>query len=87
MSELLVDRLLVMIDGNYFRNLRRAGDPDREPPDREPDETTLDDITEAILRQTTSLSPIEQWARVKRDRDICTQGLRRVLKHLDLYDL
>ena len=86
MSELLVDRLLVMFDGDYFRNLRRAGDPDREPPDREPEETTLDDITQAILCQTASLSSQEQWDRIKRDRDICTEGLRRALKSVDLYD-
>ncbi len=78
MSDILIERLLVMEDAAYIRQERRGGDPDREP-----DETTVDDVAEAIIRQTADLNPIERWERVKRDGDICTRGLRNVLKSID----
>jgi hypothetical protein len=77
MSELLIERLQVIEDAAYIRNERRAGDPDREP-----DETTVDDVTEAILRQTAQLEPLERWSRVKRDRDVCIRGLSNALRSI-----
>jgi hypothetical protein len=72
MDELLINRFLVMEDAVYIRRERHAGDPDREP-----DETTEDDVIEALIRR--SATPKE----IMRDKDICTHGLRRMLKEID----
>jgi hypothetical protein len=72
MSELLVTRLLIAEDGAYIRQERLAGDPSREP-----DETTLEDVTEALLRREAT--PAE----ILRDKDICTRMLRIMLKSVD----
>jgi hypothetical protein len=72
MNKLLIDRLLAIEDAAYIRQERQAGDPSREP-----DETTEEDVIEALIRR--GAMPHE----IMRDKDLCTRGLRVILKGID----
>lgn len=74
--ERVVEAVLTMEDAAYIRRERLAGDPSRNP-----DETTLEDVTEALMRRK---APAEDFTCRKW---IYLNDLRALIRHgIDLTD-
>ncbi|HZP55382.1 MAG TPA: hypothetical protein VFB03_01265 [Candidatus Saccharimonadales bacterium] len=70
--ERLIDSILILEDAAYIRRERLAGDPSRDP-----DETTVEDVTESIMRRKPEGENFlgRKWAIVEGLRNVISLGV------------